>query len=156
VDLAGDFDEAERWVEVIADRVLSQRFDLGVSQAGCAKLIQSVLDELPAEALIPMGGCDGEVGNVTDSGCAVLPGRDVADYLTIIVRHENAGGIAGDVVVDVPGLAPLPIVAVDRSELLVNAVVDGNADEALGGEELQGFQIARLIGANSHAQRFSL
>jgi len=46
--LSGDFDEAEGRIEVVADRVLSECFDFGVTQASGAEMIQGMLDERPS------------------------------------------------------------------------------------------------------------
>src|SRR5262245_56735117 len=85
-----------------------------------------------------------------DTGFAILPGCDVADDLAVIFSDKNARRIASDVNVNMHCLSPSPIVAVDDTELLLDAIVDRNADESFGGEALQMIQIARLIGADMH------
>src|SRR5687767_5936536 len=90
VDLPGDFAEAERAVEVVADVVLHQRFDLGVREARAAEVGQGVRDELPTKALPAKAGCDGQVRNVADARLAILPGRDIADDLPLVLGDEDA------------------------------------------------------------------
>ena len=46
MDLAGDFEEAERGIQVIADSVLGEGFDFGVGQAGGSEVIEGVLEQL--------------------------------------------------------------------------------------------------------------
>jgi hypothetical protein len=148
--LAGDFDEAEGGVEVVADGVLGESFNLGVRETGGAEMIDGMLDERSAEALVAMGGGDSEIWNVANSGRAVLPGGDIADDLAIVFGHEDTGGIAGDIVVDVPRFAPFPIMAIDQAKMLFDAVVDGNAGKALDGEALEVLKVGRLVKAYSH------
>jgi hypothetical protein len=59
MDLAGDFDEAERGIEVIANRVLSQSFDFCVRQSRGAEMGECMLDQGPAETLISVRFSDG-------------------------------------------------------------------------------------------------
>ncbi len=50
VNLSCDFAESKRCVELLADRVLHERFDLGVSEASVAKTLQRKFDELTVQA----------------------------------------------------------------------------------------------------------
>src|SRR5215471_11549173 len=118
---------------MIADSVLCESLDLGVGEAGSAKVSQSVLEQLPPQALIAERSIDREIGNVADSGLAILPGGDVADNLAVVFRDENAGRFAGHIHVNMPSFAPSPVVAVDRPKSLFNAVVDGDALKAFDG-----------------------
>src|SRR2546421_4561123 len=142
--LAGNFEEAERWIEVIADGILGERFDFGVAEAGGAEVIEGVLDEHPAQAPVAMRGGDGQVGNVTDAGFAVLPGGDVADNLVVLFGDKNAGRVAGNIFVNVSCLSPPPIMTIDGTKSFFDAVINRDTEEAVGGKALEVFEICRL------------
>ena len=127
-------------------------FDLGVREAGGAEVIEGVLDERAAQTLIAMAGGDGQVGNVANASGAVLPGGDVADDLAAVFRHKDAGSVAGNVVVNVAGLAPPPIVAIDDAKGLFNAVVDRDAGEAFDCEALQVEKVGGRVRADLHRE----
>src|SRR5262245_19672975 len=150
MDLAGNLRKAERGVKVVADGVLGEGLDFGVSEAGGAEVTHGVLEECAAQASVTVGGGDGEVGDMAHAGGAVLPGGDVADDLTGVFGHKNTGDVAGDVVVDVAGLAPLPVVAVDRTERFLDAVIDRDALKAFDGETLEVGEVGWDVGADVH------
>src|SRR4051794_21076491 len=95
--------------------------------------------------------CDGEIRNVANACGAILPGGDIADDLALFVGNENAGRIAGHVFIDVTRLAPTPIMMVDEAKPLFDAVIDGNADEALDGEAFQMFQVGWFVESYLHS-----
>jgi hypothetical protein len=88
---------------------------------------------------------------VAEAGFGVLPGGDVADDTAVVIGDKDARGLALDIDIDVAGLAPAPIVTVDRSEGGFHTLVDGNAREGLDGDPFQVGQVGGLIGSNVHA-----
>src|SRR5262245_1921982 len=87
-----------------------------------------------------------------DPSVAILPGRDIADDLAILFGDKNARRFAGYIVIDMPRLSPPPIMAIDHTKALLDAMIDRYADEPLGRQTLQMFEVARLIRADMHVQ----
>src|SRR6266567_767644 len=96
-----------------------------------------MLDERAAETLIAMRRRDGQVGNMADASSVVLPSGDVASNLPLVLRDEYARRIAGHIIVDMAGLAPPPVVAIDDSKRFFDAVVDRNTGKALDRKPLK-------------------
>lgn len=155
VNLASDLAEAERAVEVVADIVLHESFDLGMREAGRAKVGQGVLDQLPAQAVAPILGGDCQVGNVADPHGPVLPCGNVAGDLPIVFGDEDPAWLARRVVVEVPGLAPSPIVAVDRTALALDPLIDRNSVERGNRNRLERWQVVGSVRADEHGGRES-
>src|SRR5437868_6787589 len=88
---------------------------------------------------------------MADPGVAVLPRGDIADDLDAVFCDENAIGIAGHIIVDVPCLSPAPIVAVDGAKTLFNAVIDRNAGKPFDREALELLKVGRLVEPYSHS-----
>ena len=115
-----------------------------------SKTLQRKFDELPAQASAAAIGFDGEVGDVTDPRLAVLPSCDAADDPAVDLGHEDAAGIACNVVVQLPSFPPLPIVSLDCAKELLHPLVDRHAVECSDGDTLERRQVVGLIRTNQH------
>ena len=140
---------------MVADVVLQERFDLGMREASRAKVCQGVLNQLAAEPVTTKAGGNRQVGDVADSRGPVLPGGNVADDLPIVLGDEDAPRLASRVVVEMPGLAPPPVVAIDRPELLLDPLITRDAVERGDGNRLARRQVVGSVGSDEHASRGS-
>ena len=150
MDLAGDLAKAERGVEVLADFVLLQCFDLGVRQSAGAEVLQGVFDQLPPEATASSIRFDCEVGDVADPSFAVQPRRDATDNAAVDLCHEDATRIASDIVVQMPSLPPLPVVIVNHSEQPLHPLIDRYAVKRCDGDSLERRQVVGTKGTDEH------
>jgi len=150
MNLAGDLAETERSVEVLADGILLQRFDLGVSQSVRAKVLQSVFDQLPSKFTASEIGFDREVGDVADSSFAVLPRRNATDDAAVDFCHEDATWITCDIVVQVSSFPPSPVVIVNHTELMLHSLIDRHSVKRGDGDPLQSRQVVVAKGADEH------
>ena len=141
VDLPGDFDEATCRVKVLADFVSFHRLDRRVSQALATEIIQSVLDELAADAFASCFGDKSDVRNTTLAGGTIHRRRNVTQYYALAFRDEDSNGIGRGIVIDVTHLSPPPVVAVQDSKTLLHQFIKGRAAEGFGGDPFEHFKI---------------
>ncbi len=130
--LAGNLDEADRWVQVPSDRVLLESFDLGHGHSGRAEMLERVLDQTAAQSLTLGGRADGQVMNPADACLRVALHRDVADHGPGPIVHcdGDVGTKRVNVLVDVARLAPAPVapaIGPRRSSILWSMETPSNA-----------------------------
>jgi hypothetical protein len=148
MDLAGDFDEAAGGVKMMAGGVLSHGFDHGISQTFTAKVIEHVLDQLPAQTAIAKISRYRKIRNAAFPGLAIESRRDITDDASFSFGDENARRIGSDIFVDVPRLAPTPVVAVKNAQRLLDVLFERYAGKRFDRQLLERFQVSRLASAN--------
>src|SRR4051812_14708400 len=110
MDLSGHFDETTRRIQVLALLVLRYRFNHRIGQALATEIIQRMFDELAAKTLPTILSLDCEIWNAALCGFTINQCGDVANHPSLRLSHKNSGGICLYVIVNVPCLAPAPIV----------------------------------------------
>src|SRR5690606_26313268 len=70
----------------------------------------------------------------------------------LVDGDKNAFGGTAGVLVDVSAFAPLPVAALDRTEHLLDSLVDRDAVKGIDGNPPDRRQVGRLEGADGHAK----
>jgi hypothetical protein len=136
MNLARDLDEPDRRVEVLADLVLLEGFNLGYGHTRLLKVSQGVLEQSTAEPLATGSSAYDQIMDPADARLDVALHGDVADNFTVlfIKGDSQLGSRQVDVAVDVACLPPPPSLAGDWSQPLIDVVIDGNAFKAGDGQ----------------------
>ena len=103
MNLTGDFLEPEARIEVLADWVLVERLDAGVTNARAPEMIECVTDQLSSNALSAKFIRDRQIRDETRVGLAIQPRRDVAHDPPVDFGDENAVGIPCHISIDLAG-----------------------------------------------------
>jgi hypothetical protein len=129
VNLARDFNESARRVEVLAGGILRHRFDHRVGQALPAEIIECVFDELASESLTSEFGRDGEVWDAAFAGDAINQRGDVTSHGALRFGYEDAVRVGRYILVEMPGLAPSPVVPVQHAQRFLDILFERDASE---------------------------
>lgn len=147
MDLTSDFDKPAAGIEVLADRVLLQRFDSRVGQPEPLKITKCVLNERPADSCTSVGRIDCQIWYKADAGVAVDQCCNIANYLTMGLGDKAAVGVFIQLAFDLFGFSPLPIFAGDEAELPLDVPVDRDPLERLDCQGDNARSIVRSITA---------
>src|SRR5262249_61471082 len=79
-------------------------------------------------------------------------GRDEPDDAAFVLGYEHALRVSRDIRLDLPGLPPAPVVAVDEAEAGFQVLVEADAVERLHGDPAQSIKIVGPIGSDVHAR----
>ena len=131
--LTAYFDKTARRIEMVANFVVSHRFDHRECHALLTKIVQCVFDELAAESASARVRRDGEIRNAALAGFAIDACADVSKDPLALQRHKDPGRIRADVVFDIARFAPAPILFMDNSDLFLDALIESQTFKGFNG-----------------------
>src|SRR6266511_4975477 len=91
VDLARDFHETSRRIDMVTQDILGHRFNHRVFQAFAAQIIERPFNELPSQSPTAEFSGDRQVGYPAFARLTIDTRRDVAGDAAPDVRDEDAG-----------------------------------------------------------------
>jgi hypothetical protein len=110
VDLTGDLDKSDVAIQVIADFILSQRFNLRVGHSSQTKMMTGLFEQPATPALSAQCGHDHDIRDMTDSRGLIAPGGDITEWLIGGINQcEDPFWIPAEIIVEMTRLAPLPV-----------------------------------------------
>jgi hypothetical protein len=154
--LTAYFDETARRIEMVADFVVSHRFDHRECHALLTKIVQRVFNKVAAESAPARIRHDGEVRNPPLAGLAVETCADVSKNLVALSRNKDPGGIRAHIVIDIARFPPAPIPFMDNPNLFLDALVERQTLKGFDGNSLQLRQVVGLVKSNLNAHGGSL
>ena len=100
MDLPRDLAEANRPVQIVARRVLNDRFNFGVCHPALAKVVERLLDQFASHPAALELLCNTQIRDVTDPRRLILGCRDNSEDGAIDFRHKKCscmGYVAGSI-----------------------------------------------------------
>src|SRR5262245_5109923 len=109
--------------------VLVERFDPRERQALGPELLECMLDQPATDAPAAVSLAHHEVRDRADARLAIEPRGDEADDRAVVLGDPDRGVRSVGVAVDVPRLAPAPVVTRNHAEPPLDVLVDRDAVE---------------------------
>lgn len=146
-----DLDKSNFAVEVITNRVLGQRLDLGVGHSPEPEVLTGMFEQPASPALSSQGSDHNHIRDMTNARLLITPGRHITlGTIVVIDEGENALRIATHVVIEMPGFPPPPVVPSNDPMNPFDSLIDGDTIERLDGHLFQSIEVGGQKRTNVH------